>query len=101
MICSDRLDRQSAQTHRLVLLVAEVLVEVEMVLVVSGFLVKKGMIPHESVILDGGRRRCCSLALRLRLGALGSFSLGLARLGGIDTHLDASGLCRFASLLLQ
>jgi len=31
---------------------AEVLVEEETVLVVSGFLVKRGMIPHKSVILD-------------------------------------------------
>jgi hypothetical protein len=35
-----------------VLLVAEVLVEEGMVLSVSGFLVKRGMIPHESVTLD-------------------------------------------------
>jgi len=35
-----------------VLLVAEVLVEERTVLAVSGFLVKRGMIPHESVILD-------------------------------------------------
>jgi len=35
-----------------VLLVAEVLVEEEMVLAVSGFLVKRGTIPHESVTLD-------------------------------------------------
>jgi len=35
-----------------VFLVAEVLVEEEMVLAVSGFLVKRGTIPHESVTLD-------------------------------------------------
>jgi len=35
-----------------VFLVAEVLVEEEMVLVASGFLVKRGTIPHESVTLD-------------------------------------------------
>ena len=52
MIHSDRLDRQSAQAYRLVLLVAGVLVEEEMVLVVFRLLVKKGMIPHESVTLD-------------------------------------------------
>ena len=52
MICSDRLDRQSAQAHRLALLVDEVLVEEEMVLAVSGFLVKKVMTPHGSVIWD-------------------------------------------------
>ena len=38
------------------LLVAEVLVEEEMVLAVSGPLVKKGTIPHESVILDKEER---------------------------------------------
>ena len=51
MICSDRLDWQSAQVHRLVLLVARVLVEEGTVLAVSGFLVKKGMILHGSVTL--------------------------------------------------
>jgi len=35
-----------------VLLVAEVLVEEGMVLIVSGFLVKRGTIPHESATLD-------------------------------------------------
>jgi len=35
-----------------VLLVAEVLIEKGTVLAVSGFLVKRGMIPHESAILD-------------------------------------------------
>jgi len=35
-----------------VLLAVEVLVEEETMLVVSGFLVKRGMIPHESVTLD-------------------------------------------------
>ena len=48
----DPLDRQSAQAHRLMFLVAEVLIEEEMVLAVSGFLVKRGTIPHESVTLD-------------------------------------------------
>ena len=48
----DPLDRQSAQAHWLVFLVAEVLIEEEMVLAVSGFLVKRGTIPHESVTLD-------------------------------------------------
>ena len=43
---------QSAQAHRLVFLVAEVLIEEEMVLVASGFLVKRGMIPHDSATLD-------------------------------------------------
>jgi len=51
MICSDQLDRQSAQVHRLVLLVAEVLDEEGTVLVVSGFLVKKVMILHGLVTL--------------------------------------------------
>jgi len=52
MIYSDQLDRQFAQAHRLVLLVAEVPVEEGTVLAVSGFLVKRGMIPHESATLD-------------------------------------------------
>ena len=52
MIYSSQLDRQSAQTDRLVLLVAEVLVEEGTVLAVSGFLVKRGTIPHESATLD-------------------------------------------------
>ena len=34
------------------LLVAEVLVEGETVLAMSGLLVKRGMIPHESTMLD-------------------------------------------------
>ena len=52
MMCSDQPDRQSVQAFRLVLLVAEVLVEGETVLVVSGLLVKKVMTPHGSVMLD-------------------------------------------------
>ena len=52
MMCSDQPDRQCVQTHRLVLLMAEVLVEEETVLVVSGLLVKKVMTPHGSVTLD-------------------------------------------------
>jgi len=52
MIRLDPLDRQSAQVHRLVLRVAEVLIEEEMVLVVSEFLVKKGTIPRELATLD-------------------------------------------------
>ena len=56
----DPLDRQSAQARRLMLLVAEVLVEEEMVLVVSGFLVKRGMIPHELVTLDEEKKAALS-----------------------------------------
>ena len=50
----DPLDRQSAQVHRLISPLSEVLlaVEVEMVLAESGLLVKKGTIPHESVTLE-------------------------------------------------
>ena len=48
----DLLDRQSAQARRLMFLMVEVLIEGEMVLAVSGFLVKRGMIPHESATLD-------------------------------------------------
>jgi len=52
MIHSNQLDRQSAQIHRLVLLVAEVLIEEGTVLAVFGFLVKRGMIPRELATLD-------------------------------------------------
>jgi len=52
MIHSKQLDWWYAHIHRLVLLVTEVLSKEEMVLVVSGFLVKRGTIPHESAILD-------------------------------------------------
>jgi len=52
MTHSNQLDQQSAQVHRLELLVAEVLIEEGTVLAVSGFLVKKGRIPHESATLD-------------------------------------------------
>ena len=48
----DPLDRQSAQAHRLVFIVAKVLIEEGMVLAVSRFLVKRGTIPHESATLD-------------------------------------------------
>ena len=51
MIHSNKLDRQSAQVHRLVLLVAEVLIEEGTVLAVSGFLVKRAIILHGSVTL--------------------------------------------------
>ena len=48
------LDRRSAHVHRLISLLAEVLLvaEVEMVLVVSQLLVKKRTIPDESVTLE-------------------------------------------------
>jgi len=52
MICSDELDRQSIQAHRLVLLVAEVLVEEETVFAVSGFLMKKVMTLRGSAMLN-------------------------------------------------
>ena len=47
----DQLDRQPVQRHWLVLLVGGH-VEEEKVLLVSGLLVKKGMIPHGSATLD-------------------------------------------------
>jgi len=52
MIHSNQLAQQSAQIYRLVLLVAEVLIEEGTVLALSGFLVKRGMIPHGSATLD-------------------------------------------------
>jgi len=62
MICPDEPDRQSDQKHRLVLLVAEVLVEEEKLLLVSEFLVEKGtMLPgletldeEERMVLSSG-----------------------------------------------
>jgi len=52
MTCPDQSDRQSVHAHQLAFLVVEVLVEDEMVVAVSGFLVKKVMTPHGSVMLD-------------------------------------------------
>ena len=54
MLSLSTLDRRSAHVHRPMSLLAEVLLvaEVETVLVVSKLLVKKGTIPHESVILE-------------------------------------------------
>jgi hypothetical protein len=78
-----------------------VLVEEETVLAVSRFLVKRGTIPHESATLMWRRRWCCLLTLWLWFGALGTFPLDLARLGGIGACLSTSGFCRFTSLLLQ
>jgi len=77
---------------------AEVLVEEETVLVVSGFLVKMGTIPRELVILDEEEKMVPSSDA---LVATWRRPLGLARLGGIGTCLGTSGLCRFASLLLK
>ena len=101
MMCSDQPDRQSVQTHRLVLLMAEVLFEGETVLVVSGLLVEKVMTPHGSAMLDEEEEMVLSSGvLAVTWCFWGLFSwLGWA--GGIGTCLGASGLCRFASLLLQ
>jgi len=101
MTCPDQPDRQPIQRHRLVLLAAGVFVREEKVLLVSGLPVKKVMILHGSRCWTRGRRWCCPLALWLQLGAFGAFSLSLTGLGGIGTCLSASGLSRFASLLLQ
>ena len=97
------LDRQFAQAHRLVLLEAEVLpvVEVKMVLAVSGLLVKRGRFHVNRRHWRRRRRWCCLLAFCLWLGALGAFSLDLVGLGGIGTCPGTSGLCQFASLLIQ
>jgi len=100
-MCSDQPGRQSIQKHRLVLLVAEVLVKGEMVLAVSGLLVKRGMIPHESATLDEEEYMVLSSgALVATWCSWGLFSW-LDRAGGIGTCLGASCLSRFASLLLQ
>jgi hypothetical protein len=101
MMCSDQPDRQSVQTHRLVLLVVQVLAEGETVLVVSGLLVKKVMTPHGSVMLnEEGEMVLSSSVLAVTWCFWGLFSwLGWA--GGIGTCLGTFGLCQFASLLLQ
>ena len=52
MTCPDQPDWQPVQRHRLVLLAAGILVEKEKELLVSGLLVKKGMMLHGSVMLD-------------------------------------------------
>jgi len=59
-MCSDQSGRQYVEKHWLVLIVAEVLVEGEMVPVVSGFLVKKVMTPHGSAMLDEEEERVLS-----------------------------------------
>ena len=69
-----------------------------MVLVVSKLLEKRETIPPESVTLEG-EKVFCSLTLRLCSGTLGTFSLRLTGLGGIDNR--ASGFCRCASMLVQ
>jgi len=43
--------------------VVEVLIEEEMVLVVSGLLVKRGTIPHESATLDGEKKAVLSFGV--------------------------------------
>jgi len=58
-----------------VLLVAEVLDEEETILAVSGFLVKRGMIPHESVTLDGGEDGAVLWRFGCDLVLLGPFLL--------------------------
>ena len=63
MIRLDPLDRQSAQAHRLMFLVAEMLIEEEMVLVVSRFLVKREMIPRESATLDEEEKAVLSFGI--------------------------------------
>ena len=65
MLRLNPLDRRYAHVHRLMSLLAEALLvaEVEAVLVVSEPLVKKGMIPHESVTLEEGGASLFSDAL--------------------------------------
>jgi len=59
-MCPDQPDRQSVQKRRLVLLVAEVLVEGEKLLLVSEFPVEKGMMLPGSEILDEEERMVLS-----------------------------------------
>jgi len=87
MIQLDPLDRQFAQAHWLMLLVAEVLVEEEvliegeMVLATSGFLVKKGMMPHESIALDEEEKAVLSSDVLVVTWCSWVFSLDLTGLG--------------------
>jgi len=97
MICSDQLNQQSAQAHRLVLLVAEVLDEEETVLVVSGFLVTKVTTLHESAMLDKEEEMVfwlfgCDLVL------LGPFLLAWLGWGHrhLFGHFWSSSICQFA-----
>jgi len=103
MIQLNLLDRQSAQVHRLMSLLDEDLLvaEVEMVLAKSELLVKKWTIPRESAIPEEEKKVVLSSGVLLCLGALGGLPLSLTTLGGIDTCFGTSGLCRFASLLIQ
>jgi len=57
-----------------VLLLAEVLTGEEMVLVVSGFLVKRATIPHESATLDEEKMVLSSGALAMIWYSWGLFS---------------------------
>jgi len=84
-----------------VLLAAGVLVEEEKILPVSGLSVKKVMTPHGSAMLGEEEEMVLSSsALAATWCFWGLFSwFGWA--GGIGTCLGASGLHRFASLLLQ
>jgi len=80
---------------------AEVLLmaELEMVLAVSELMEKRGTILQGSVTLEKEEALLFSNA-SLVTGTLRTFSLWLARLGGISSHFGTSGLCRFASLLI-
>jgi len=80
---------------------AEVLLvaEVETVLVVSELLVKKGMIPLESVTLGEEEALLFSDASLVTWYSW-DLSRCLAGLGGIGSRFGTSGLCRFACLLI-
>jgi len=72
--------------------------EEETVLVVFELLEKRGMIPPGSVTLEEGEALLFSGSL-LVIWYSWNLSLWLAGLGGIGNR--TSGLCRFASVLIQ
>jgi len=75
-----------------------IVAEEEMVLVVSELLEKRGMIPRGSVTSEEGEALSFSGASLVIWYSWNLFSL-VGWTGGIDSR--TSGLCRFASVLIQ
>ena len=95
MMCSGQQD----QSHRLVLLVAEVLVEEETVLVVSGFLVKKVMTPHGSAMQDEEEKMVLSSGALVATWCSWDLFSWLDRAGGhryLFGRFWSSPICLFA-----
>jgi len=98
-MCSDQPDRQSVQTHRLVLLMAEVLFEGETVLVVSGLLVEKVMTPHGSAMLDEEEEMVLSSGVLAATWCFWGLFSWLGWAGGhwhLFGHFWSSPICQFA-----